>query len=178
MSNFKHPDSIVPRATGRDLRSYFMGHVRPFKDHEFTYSDFYEVTKPLYVFKKILVPRRLLPSGVSREVSRYEEAKQAVANLIIPVGAKVFAEHGAFANDKIVYVDSRKMRASEAFVHSIVRVSDGVEIPRGTSLWNGNFRYVKGKTVRPQYRFSTYPAQCESGIHFFLQGGDAVGYTH
>lgn len=95
----------------------------------------------------------------------------------------------------IRHTDSRKMRASEAYVESIFRVDlnrtllhfedDGEivtetsvveQLTQGTSGHDWNFRYEPGKTVRPKNGFCTSDEQCSDGIHFFFNLVDALAY--
>lgn len=144
------------------IRDYFMEHVRPMKNSD----RFYVVTKPLHVFKKVEV----YPSDVG---ARWRNNHEAIANLVIPVGAKVHCSPQAFGFER----GFRKMRASKAKVHSIVlldRTRREVPIARsGYAYW---FLYKPGAVVTPKHGFSLVPGTCAGGIHFFLTLTDARHY--
>jgi hypothetical protein len=122
---------------------------------------FYKVVTPLHVFKK-----------VHHEINGHKV--DAIANLIIPVGALIFAPHYSFW--AFNSADGRKMRASEAEVHSIVtkRAKKQVNIAIATRC--RRFEYKVGTTVKPELRFSRCGDQCESGIHFFVNLADAKSW--
>lgn len=92
--------------------------------------------------------------------------------------------------------DSRKMRASEAFVESIFSVNlnavefhfeeDGevvVEaevlgyLAEGFSAHDWNFKYEPGATVKPKNGLCPSDEQCSDGIHFFFNLADALAYA-
>lgn len=122
---------FIPKATtGKTLKAYFMEHVVP-------YGDQFKVVKPLHVFKKAR--------------SRHSHGDRIV-NLIIPVGAIVNAPNRAFTASGST-TDHRKMRASEAIVHSIA----GYSRPDSTG-WASNhnslyrmFTHLKGEQMPVGY---------------------------
>jgi hypothetical protein len=120
---------------------------------------FYKVVEPMRVFKKVYAP----------DGNRYHV--DAIANLIIPVGATIYASWHAYRPS--VDADDRKMRASEAFVHSIAKQRMGTQIQQADSGWDSFFKYRVGETVKPTQRFSKSPSQCSPGIHFFVNLSDA-----
>ena len=138
--------------------------TKPVKYHGGTYGKaisrqgFFKVTKPMYVFKKVYV-------GVANN--------QAIANLIIPVGALIYVE-GATVNYCNVGITTRKMRASEAYVHSIVTVRDKVQVRLAKSGHDSKFMYVPGTTVKPDNGFDKEEEACAGGIHFFVDLVDAL----
>lgn len=71
------------------------------------------------------------------------------------------------------------MRASEAYVHSIVtankRKSKFVYKQKGYSEHDNSFVYVVGETIKPD-KFSHRENICDSGIHFFLDVADALDW--
>ena len=139
------------------------------------YDGVFEVVNPLYVFKKI----------------RTEADNIAIASLIIPVGALVFIGNSSSGARKRVSIGhSGKMRASEAYVHSIYRKGfdhwsfleqrwiemQAKQLKHGRSGYLSSFKYHVGKTVRPRCEFSKAPYECGSGIHFFLTAKQALAY--
>ena len=118
---------------------------------------FYKVVTPMYVFKKVYAL-----SG-------------AIANLVIPAGATIFIDPRAFIPG--ADASNRKMRASEAFVHSIAMQRTGTPLKEAESRWISTFKYRAGKTVKPVQRFSWRSLQCEAGIHFFVNLADAKGWA-
>lgn len=158
-ANFWHSqDSLF---LGEELRDYFLSHV------EKTKHGFYEITKPLKVFKKL----------------RYANSSRldyATAALTIPVGATVYAPTAAF-NSRADQLFLRKMRASEAVVHSVYDTDEArrgypMHVESAHSLWDRNFEYRPGTIVKPRSRFSRKNTACESGIHFFINYLDAYNY--
>jgi hypothetical protein len=121
---------------------------------------FYKVVKPMQVFKR---------------VHHGENYVRAIANLVIPVGAMIYVNPAAFWKGQCS--DSRKMRASEAFVHSLATQRTGRPLLEARSGYSYNFKYHIGKTVKPELRFSKQAAQCESGIHFFVNLADAKTWS-
>lgn len=144
-----------PIVKGRALKAYFNEHVKPVPNQ----PDFYEVVEPLRVFKRVV----LRPSHF-----------YAIANLSIPVGARIYAHpEGFVVKGAMSY---RKMRASEASVHSIIKQFDGSELQEACALRNIRFKYRPGAVVIPTKGFDATPRTCASGIHFFLNLGDALEY--
>jgi hypothetical protein len=178
----KNSDLVLPASVrGQELRDYFMSHVKPHSDQ------FYKVVKPLHVFKV---------------ACNRHGAKNRIVNLVIPVGAIVYAADCCFSERSAL--DGRKMRASEAYVHSIVKYNADTWWPHNRhsfnevhlysennpisfdvsrvstakvahAFWN-SFEYRTGNTVRPQKPFSMLSDQCDSGIHFFLNARDALTF--
>lgn len=147
--------------TGDTLKQFVLEHCKPQRVRAKVQKGFYKVVKPMHVFKKV-------------HVGTDSRNTQAIANLIIPVGALIYAEdvpiYFADAND----YDYRKMRASEAKVVSIVSCKNQIPANEGFSGSGSSFKYHSGKTVKPTYPFSKKAAQCESGIHFFVNLRDAL----
>lgn len=141
---------------GKPLKRYFLEHVK--RDDKQ-----YVVTKPLHVFKKIRTGGR---------------PKSAIANLIIPVGARVNAPRSVFDDD--IDAINRKMRASLAYTHSIHAIGrhgkDYGPLQSGHSRWDQNFRYEVDRTVEPK-SFNHSRTVCAPGIHFFLNLRDALYYN-
>lgn len=134
---------------------------------------FWKVEKDLHVFKKA-----------------YAKGNQCIVNLIIPKGAEIYVEPYNRTDYEYDY-DNRKMRASEAKVHSIfsfldcdfyigkqdsMNFSDIQPMKNCISSWDENFLYVEGQKVKPRNGFSRDQEQCDSGIHFFFNLCDAVSY--
>ena len=115
--------------------------------------------------------------------------EQTIVALRIPAGATVFAQEDTNTD----YIETRKMRASAAFVEKQFRIGSTSiarevqpyvfswkykevrEIPRSCSN-NYDFWYETGKTVTPRFPFSLEREQCVSGIHFFVNLYDALIY--
>lgn len=150
------------------IRDYFMEHVRPMKNSD----RFYVVTKPLHVFKKVEV----CASDVG--AARWKRNQEAIANLVVPVGAKVHCSPQAFDLPASSFDRGfRKMRASKAKVHSVVLLDrTRREVPIGRSSYAYWFFYKPGATVTSTQDFSLEPSTCASGIHFFLTLTDARNY--
>jgi hypothetical protein len=141
--------------TGRALRDYFMEHVK-----ETAQCCFYTVRQPLPVFKKAMV---------------FDDLRiRAIVNLLVPVGATVFADSQAF--DRVSGRTQRKMRASAASVHSIATL-DGRPMSRAVSWYDPGFHYIPGDKLAPRLQFCQLEERCGSGIHFFLNVRDALEYS-
>lgn len=127
---------------------------------------FYRVVKPLYTFKLVNVVSPV----------REKTLRRAIANLIIPAGAIVYADYRAFHERSDT--NERKMRASKAYVYSIEPTSSSIKSKYVTaeSRWDPRFKYYVGEMVEPAHQFSFAGNQCESGIHFFLNLYDAFYY--
>lgn len=163
----------VPRAvTGYRLKRYFLQHAEISPKHKNVMNwplrgsmpSMYVVTKDLLAFKKVCISR-----------DRFLSSEQAVVNLVIPKGALIYAPPMNF-DRACDWVDYRKMRASEAHVHSIVSTQGRRQIGIGYSAFISSFTYRPGTTVRPRAGFSQRPVACASGIHFFLNVRDAIDY--
>jgi hypothetical protein len=158
---------------GAEIKDYIVGNCKRHRIREqhhactFELYNFYKVTSPLSVFKKI-----------------YTKANGAlIANLIIPVGAKIYVGE-SFGSYQLWDNHSRKMRASEAYVHSIVTAnkqkyhdskSKFIYKQKGYSGHDNSFVYIVGKTIKPD-KFSHRENICDSGIHFFLDVADALDW--
>lgn len=142
---------------GDSLYSYFLEHVKQQRRD----PEFYRVVKDLHVFKKVKHRRR--------------DGRQAIAiaNLIIPPKSIVYAPNCVF--DSTMIVDPRKMRASQAYVHSVAAFN-GKACDKGYSAFCPSFYYIPGSTVKPQCAFDKDALSCGSGIHFFLNLLDAKRY--
>ncbi|ASD50541.1 hypothetical protein FDI24_gp007 [Acidovorax phage ACP17] len=128
---------------------------------------------------------------------------RVIVSLKIPVGAVIYHDPEYILS--LPSIGSRKMRASKAVVveqfefmddslgfSTEVAVENGkavtyvripqAEVKRGkiveTSLsqYDSNFEYHTGKTVRPTKAFNRIDVQCTTGIHFFVNLGDALAY--
>ena len=103
-------------------------------------------------------------------------AWDAIANLIIPAGAKVFADHRDLTS---LWSDhgSRKMRASRVRVHSIYTCQLKPQpAKKACAGYDRDFKYRPGRGARPQWGFSERYEQCAGGIHFFINLRDALNY--
>lgn len=110
---------------------------------------------------------------------KYYRLHSAIANLIVPVGALVVVADAATAFHPYTVEDAwtrgrRKMRASRAQVHSIVRLGPRTEVTWAVSKHDMTFDYFPQKVVRPRDTFDRTQDQCSSGIHFFLNVQDAL----
>lgn len=159
-----------PLVTGDALDAYFMSHVESVSRFPEPYDGgIFTLHTDLKVFKKVYArPFR----------RRYAVGDMyAIVNLVIPAGAKVYAKPLKYAPT----LNCRKMRASEARVHSIATWPGGAWRVRGYAAnrcINGKeFVYEVGKRVVPDRPFSAGPTQCAPGIHFFLNVGDALRYA-
>lgn len=152
--------SLPKIVKGDALKNYFLEHVKLTSK-----SGFYKVVKPLYVFKK---------TGAAI-LSRYYNTG-VVTNLIIPVGAIVYAPDCVWEapqwNSAL-----RKMRASKAIVHSQALChGKRRQVDNSRSDYCNSFIYKNGAVVKPWSKFSYESYQCASGIHFFLNLADAYRY--
>ncbi len=159
-----------PLVHGEKIRKYFDSYVIQFPSrvnkrygHTLESSCFYKVKHPLPVFKKV----QRFGVGV-------------IANLIIPVGAIIYAPDVAFmvASSN---VHERKLRASKAYVHSLAYTDScplGAAYPyrAAFSTFNASFKYVTDTIVKPDKKFDMNKQTCASGIHFFLNVQDALDW--
>lgn len=146
-----------PIVYGKELKNYFMDHVKKY-DGE---ANFYKVQKPLHAFKKTL----------HNGTNSFQHC--VIVNLIIPKDAIVYADSEVFS--RRLYFNDRKMRASEAFVHSQHLLNS--KTVNTSYAFHENFKYSTGETVHPtRNAFSWDNVACEAGIHFFLNVGDALDY--
>jgi hypothetical protein len=126
---------------------------------------FRKVTKPMHVFKKV----NLKKNG----------AAAVIANLIIPVGALFYCDSELFywqLSNSSWFGPSRKMRASEAKVVSLVKARSQESVQLARSSYDSSFTYEPGQIVKPVDKFSREEDECSSGIHFFINLGDALDY--
>lgn len=158
------------------------------------------VMEPIPVFKKIFTYRNNLDQKFNRNgivekdwKYRREWTRNAIASLIIPVGAFVNLAQGSHL----------KMRASKALCYSITRVDYQEAVVAGISSWDSSFRYRSAQAdgvtlneallatedwkqrtsdklskymVYPKYPFSEDTKTCTSGIHFFIHSREALKY--
>lgn len=190
------------RLTYQDIVRFKRQHLVKFSGSQ----SLYEVTKEIKCFKKVVTyriyndskisiqPELIGPRGLSNWLdsnsknlfaSIYDEP--AIVNMIIPVGAKVhISDTKALQNPHHL-----KMRASEAKVHSIVRISDKRQVALGRSEHDRNFLYVNPKKlilnfdsspnstseiIKPNGGFSMSGGECAGGIHFFINVDAALAY--
>lgn len=152
-----------------ELKQHFDQHcVQSYTANGTVRKNIYVVTKPMHVFKKVFGD-----CGV-----------HVIANLIIPVGAFVQASTDVFAvrcdsghSDAFMNARIRKMRASEAHVHSLVKQRSQQHVGDAYSGWDPFFKYTVGTTVKPRYVFSLANKQCDYGIHFFVNLDDAMKWN-
>lgn len=104
-----------------------------------------------------------------------------IANLIIPVGAKVVSSYYHYDYDK----NSGKLRADRAVVHSIVLIETKKKLSYAYSAWSPSFKYSLSspltvwraleneqvpleECITPRFEFDFSNEECSSGIHFFV----------
>lgn len=150
----KSYDKLPLSVKGQKLKDYFESFTTPLVD-----KNLHLVIRDLPVFKKAFRP------GTTYS---------CIVNLIIPTGALVHSEHEYWC--ECSNSDRRKMRASMAKIHTIVRIIDGKVIQKAESVHNYNFHYTSGKVITPENGFSIADAACAGGIHFFLNLKDAFEY--
>lgn len=150
---------------GYALEQHILAHCKRISRSKVTRGGFCLVEKPMHVFKRIM-------SG--------KDYHKAIVNMIIPVGETIFVYDEAYKEISSFSRDNRKMRATKAYVHSIVRKHDHKQLTCGYSdymSWNSKvFRYRVGRNVKPRLPFSMKWEQCASGIHFFVNLDDALAY--
>lgn len=140
-----------PVVRGQKLKEYLNHYLRESLYN--TQDGFFRVVHPIPAFKLLRDDR--------------------IANLQIPADETIYiGPDGLHPNSGI---ENRKMRASKAFVHSIVDMKTGEQKLSGVSLWEGTFVYRVGCTEQPD-RFSWQHDQCNSGIHFYLNLVDALDH--
>lgn len=79
---------------------------------------------------------------------------------------------------KRVYCDELKIRVSEAKVIGFYNI-DGSALPDNIEVvsdYDPNFKYKIGETVKPEYEFDPTSGVCGSGIHGYIDIGDAFRY--
>jgi hypothetical protein len=167
----------TPRLLGKELKKYFKEHAKRIRVRatesswwggrgtRYEVTGFYVITKELNVFKM-----NYSTDGRTK----------VITNLTIPVGAKVYAPDFAFNEDHAddgYRCHDRKMRASEAIVHSSATMYAQKPVAVARSGWDSSFKYAAGKTIKPRGDFDMDGDQCASGIHFFLNLQDAIEYN-
>jgi len=129
---------------------------------------FYKTINPIFVFKKVYT------------LDYCNALTPLIANLIIPAGETIFS-------NSFLYMDIAKMRASRAYVNSIVEINNfkfstirGLNYNRhikiAHSIYDTTFEYHTGAFVEPKIGFSMEPYTCDSGIHFFISLDRALKY--
>lgn len=101
------------------INAYIRKHGIPLKNGQVM------LTKPLYVFKKVY----------SRTKSGY--LASAIANLVIPIGAVVNLSSGV----------SKKLRANQAYCHSIVEQNTRKQSDKAISGYNSSFVYNSSRKL-------------------------------
>lgn len=79
---------------------------------------------------------------------------------------------------KRVYCDELKIRVSKAKVIGFYNI-DGSALPDNSevvSSYDHTFKYKIGETVKPEKEFDTTSGSCGSGIHGYIDIGDAIRY--
>lgn len=137
----------VPRLRSTNLRAHIEDHATLHARR--SHTDVWEVQKPMYVFKSVFVNAQ----------------RKCIANLIVPKGALIVTARN---------LSERKMRASEAFVHSLYDVDKGEWVGKAESHYTCTFKYVPGATLRVTNAIQD--TICAPGIHFFVNIRDAWDY--
>lgn len=177
---------------GLELASYFLGHTYEkdmFKTNPLTGNisrvEFFRLKKPLKAFKKLVTPYK----------NKNSVKNVVIANLVIPRGARVYADSFEYVN---FCIHNNKIRVDMAEVHSMLELRwEGVaynpkdvdiftDIPiKKVPVWkaqsirsnNKSFYYNTGKMVIPELPFSKDHLQCASGIHCFLNLREALAFN-
>ena len=104
----------------------------------------------------------ILPEGT---IIGYKKLRdKLIAKLEIPLKAKRVHAYG-----------SRKCRAEYAKVLSIVTF-EGKKVKQGYGMYDETFKYVVGKTIRPDSFNSDPRIECSNGVHFFITKQEAINY--
>jgi hypothetical protein len=127
-------------------------------------AGFYKVVKEMHVFKKVYVPSR---KGGKRV--------EGIANLIIPVGAMIHASEWTMQTSGYSNDGGRKMRASEAYTHSIFTLKSQRKSATAFSAYDRFYQYTEGREALPS-KFDKDDTACASGIHFFVNLEDAIAW--
>lgn len=99
-------------------------------------------------------------------VIKGESFKEMIVKLEVPEKAKR------------VYCDELKIRVSKAKVIDFYNI-DGSVLPDDSEVISGydhTFKYKIGETVKPEKEFDTTSGSCGSGIHGYIDIGDAIRY--
>lgn len=165
---------LPPRMDQAELHSYVKRHA----ELEPGATTMYQLHEDMHVFKQVF-------AEVKKAVYDTREERWlglAVANLVIPAGARVnLPPTGLLPNDNHVH----KMRASKARVHSIWRYAYAPssaehalavrEVDEAWSTYDFQFVYRKGAEVAPDH-FDMRASTCAAGIHFFADLRRAIFY--
>ena len=173
------------------LYEYFLDHVKKNTNSPWS-SKFFEIAKPLKVFKKVL------------SHNPYFYDTYCIANLVIPVGAEIHVN--AWKLQTSGFKTVKKLRSSSAVCHSLVDINSRKNELSAISAADRNFFYrpsnlladaviaerieekalvalKKNKLLEysvsfltPRNKFSKHSGECESGIHFFLTLDEALDY--
>lgn len=102
-------------------------------------------------------------------VGQHGRVLYCIVNLVIPKGAVIRVKEDALGWPG----KSRKMRASQALVHSVVTLR-GRQLKSAYSWYDWKTNYLPGGTVLPRRHFDTSDVECASGIHFYTELRDAL----
>lgn len=112
----------------------------------------------IYLYKKCIIPK---PNS--------EKFTPVIVKLLVPETAER------------VYCDELKIRVSEAKVIQFYDMNGKVYNLKKDkvvcSSWDRSFVYTIGETVKPVNKFDTESGSCGSGIHGFINFGDAKDYV-
>jgi hypothetical protein len=134
-------------------REYVLQHAEPIASR----PNFYLVYKDMKVFKKL--------------------RNNVIANLIIPVGTVMY-----MPEEKLLPIYGSytlyKMRATAAYVHSIVNAKTKRTCTEGRSLSDWRFLYKEKSFVNAEWDCSQFlvDTMCVDGIHFFVTLKEALDY--
>lgn len=161
---------------GKKLKNFIKDHCKRLRvrqtEREYNYCSqeyvkrraervgFHTVIKPMHVFKKVY--------------GKY--GTHVIANMIIPVGATIFLDEWGYETNQSSSFHGRKMRATEAYVHSLVTMKSQEVITEARSGYDASFKYCVGDTVKPKFKFSKEDDVCGSGIHVFVNLADALSW--
>jgi hypothetical protein len=175
--------------TTNDIANWRRKHLTPIHNR----PGYWIANEDLMVFKKVstypatsddqivIAPHRfkkpydILGMGTNSERAAVNSWNRtgAIANLIIPKGAEVYIEEYKTLTEP----NRLKMRASEAKIHSVVRIADKKQVIFGRSFHDSSFVYLNPKMlgdlagdafISPIGGFNGYAGQCASGIHFYI----------
>lgn len=159
--------SFAPFVRGSDLRQYMSEHC----ENDLKNDWLWRVKEPMKVFKAV----------IRRQIG--QASLVCIVNLELPRGTRIMVNPDCFngINEKIV-----KMRADQAFVHSIAEKYTGNIVYKAESDWNWSYVYKPGTLIYPERDSGgkMFPVHqnfddrqtCATGIHFFVNLAEAFDY--
>ena len=175
----------VEHLDGSEVRKYISDNCKQLRE------GFWEVKKELKVWKATTTTETLQVPSRGASASPY---RRCIVALRIPVGEKIYVQPMMYYDS----LDSRKMRASKAYVEKqfvightcrffngnnndadtiAFELASYYETTETTSVRDITFLYKTGNFVRPKQPFYNKNAVCASGIHFFVNLTDALYYV-